>query len=771
MSLNTQKKSLILLFTVWISLCLGLQQPYAESFGKITGHLTDATTREPISGVNVILLNTRYGTLTNAKGSFSFPSVPPGLYSFQASRVGYRPHRVRIHVSAEQTQSLDITLQIQPIERPGIEVSVLRPDLQTESRLTAQEVRETRVRDSGELLRSLPGVDAIRRGPVGLDPSVRGLRETEVGVYIDGTRTFPAGPARMDSPFSHFDPSAVHQVQVVKGPYALTWGAGNLSAIRVHTLDPTTAQSPFQGQIRSGYDSNLDAFETAASIYGRQEGISYWLHGAWREGNDYTSGSGTIIPADFKSRETRGKISFLPTPESSLTFSGGFQRQDDIDYPGRLLNAEFFEAYNFSAEWRFKRWEGPLRSLHILAYVNNVDHGMTNADKPTAQPNPNRMPPFPLDVKVDTRVNVKGGRLAAEFAPGTTWLLELGGDLYRANRDANRQIFRADMNRLIFNDIVWPDANLTDAGLFVRTSGLLGTSTLQASGTLRLDFVNANAGTVSPFFGQNTTVPLDQSETNISGAFTLSLPLNTFWSASLGVGSAVRTADASERYSDRFPASKSQMPGEFMGNPGLDPERNTQIDLWLEAVYPTVSFQLNGFFRRINDYISFTPTGLPRRLPLSPPTVFRYLNGDAEFRGFESALAVSLAPPLTLKLGLESLWGKDKTQNEPVIGVSPIKARIGLRYEVPRYFLEGTLQGVGEQNRVAASRGEIPTDGYITADLKAGIRPLSGLELLLGVTNLADKAYINHLNAKNPFTRQPIAEPGRVLFAHIDYGF
>ena len=37
------------------------------------------------------------------------------------------------------------------------------------------------------------------------------------------------------------------------------------------------------------------------------------------------------------------------------------------------------------------------------------------------------------------------------------------------------------------------------------------------------------------------------------------------------------------------------------------------------------------------------------------------------------------------------------------------------------------------------------------------------------MTNLFDTFYVNHLNAKNPFTRQQIAEPGRVVYAKAIY--
>ena len=39
------------------------------------------------------------------------------------------------------------------------------------------------------------------------------------------------------------------------------------------------------------------------------------------------------------------------------------------------------------------------------------------------------------------------------------------------------------------------------------------------------------------------------------------------------------------------------------------------------------------------------------------------------------------------------------------------------------------------------------------------------------VNTLTDKAYINHLTTKNPFTSTPIPEPGRVLFANLSLAF
>ena len=153
-------------------------------------------------------------------------SVPAGTRTIAAQALGYRTARQTVDVPLNGTVTLNFTLETRPLDVAGISVSVLRPDLTPAAQLEEREVREANPKDVGELLRAMEGVDAVRRGPLGLDPVVRGLRETEVGTYLDGTRLEPAGPARMDSPLTHLDPSAVRSVEVVKGPYALTWGSG-----------------------------------------------------------------------------------------------------------------------------------------------------------------------------------------------------------------------------------------------------------------------------------------------------------------------------------------------------------------------------------------------------------------------------------------------------------------------------------------------------------------------------------------------------------------
>ncbi|MCW9707094.1 TonB-dependent receptor [Fodinibius salsisoli] len=748
---------------------------FAQQRGTVTGTILNQETNHPIADANIVLSYTTLGTTSAADGTFILNNVPSGTHELIFSFIGYKKQTKSITINDTETISLEIRLQPQALSLQGIQVTALQPDLKR-SQLGEEEVQQANPRDSGELLRDVDGVDAVRRGPVGLDPVIRGLRETEVGTFLDGTRIFPGGPARMDSPLSHLDPSAIKTIDVVKGPYALTWGAGTMSAVRVQTQPLNTLSNPFGGTLSSGYDSNYNAVEEAASLHGSTGKFGYWIHGAWREGNSYESGNGTAIPADFLSREIRAKLGYALTPNSYLDVSFGYQNQENIDYPGRLLDADYFDTYNLSANWKWTPENATVQTVEASLYRNTVDHGMDNDDKPTAQPNPDRMPPFGLDVGVDAHMYATGGKLSTTLTTGNNWDWQIGADFYHTNRKAIRTIDRSDegMKPPAFplTDLMWPDANIMDVGLYTQLSHSF-TDRLSASGTVRLDVVNADADTSSSFFKENVSTGLSSSEANLSGSFTLSYIPAKNWTLGAGFGSVVRTADATERYSDRTPASKAQTSAEFVGNPSLDPERSTQADMWISAAYPKWNFSLNAFARQMDNYITIRSTDLPKRLPLSPETVFQYTNGSAQFWGLDATTSYRLVEPLKVKAGLSYLWGEDKKLEQPALGVSPFTADAGLRYEATQLPLsiEGTVHFVDQQDRVAILKGETTTDAYITADLQVGATIWKQLSLQAGVKNITDVQYVNHLNAKNPFSGQPIPEPGRVFFADLQFTF
>jgi len=765
----------------------------AQSTGTLTGRVTDAETGRSLPGVNVIVDGaddgSPRGTSTGPQGRFALESLTPGTYTVQARFVGYAPRSREVEVSAAGSVRIRFQLSPRTVGLEAVEVTARRGAREAAEQIQKAQIREANPRDAGELMRKIPGTSAVRRGPIGLDPVVRGLRETQVGVYVDGVRTFPAGPARMDSPLSHTGPSTMQSIEVSKGPYALAWGGGQLSAIRVETngLFRVPRGEVLSGQVQSGYDTNFDSYDITGAANGRTGAFAYRIDGAYRQGDAYQAGDGTRVPADLLNRELRAKVGYKLGDNQRLTAGGGYQQQDDVDYPGRLLNAEFFKSGRGRFGYEYASGQGLVRSVEAKAYGYQTLHTMNNEGKVTYASDD--FPGPPLRVSVASDITTFGGRVATELVPAPDLRLTVGADGYRAYRDAERP-FQVVMNGeptvppFYESDQIWPGVTIADAGVFAQATRLFGP--IEATATARADAVWAGADEeqvtdvyldiAEPGDGSLDPDALDQQELNVSGALMITAPLSEAWSLSVGGGTAVRTASALERFADRFPANKAQTSAEFIGNPRLEPERSWQADLEVQARYDRVSFKVSGFARRLSNYITLedAPDVEPMLpLPIFADGPFRYTNGTATFYGGETSASVAVLRSLTASATASYLWGKNLETNQPALGVAPLRGDLGLRWEPPegRFYLESTVSAAAEQNRVAMVLGETPTDGYVTLDLKGGLEVGRGVSLEGGVTNVTDVNYVNHLNAKDPYFGTPIPEPGRVFFVGATYDF
>lgn len=748
-----------------------LDRTKAQDTGTISGRVLEAPSDQPIEDVNVVIVGSIFGGVTDAEGHFTIDQVPPDTYTLQVSTLGYRTARQSVAVEAGAT--VEVTFRLTPVQEqdatPAQTASY--PRVQVEER----QIRRIDAPDPGMILRALPGVGAVRRGPLGLDPNVRGLVASEVGVYINGQRSFPGGPLRMDSPLSHVDPSAIEHVEVVKGPYALTEGL-SMSGVRVETRGAEVGAGT-GGYLQSGFRGNGQAVETAGALTGSLFGAAYRVHGAYRTGEDYEAGNDESVPAQYKSGAVRGRIVYPVGPSSKLIIDGDYQDQRDISYPGLPLDAEFFEAGTGAVRYQFSRERGLLRGLSVQVYGAQILHGMNNDEKPSVE-----IPSVPLNIDVDVQAELQniGGRVATQLVPRGRWRVKLGSDVYHTYHSATRTVQGSGLPDsgtppTGISDQVWPGVTLTDIGFY--TNGERAFGPLTVSATARLDLTWADADRISPAFLMDVGVTrddIDASGAHLSGALGLTIPLSPQWTFTLTGGTAVRTADALERYSSRFPSSRAPLSAEVQGNPALKPERSFQGDLELKGSYERFNLELNAFARHMNDYIMLTPTPLNRVLPTSPDVVFRYVNGEATFWGAEVAGRYVLNPLITLSGQGNYLWGKNEQINEPALGIEPLSAALGIRLEAPfnqDIFLESTLHLVAEQNRVATARGEIPTDGYTTADLRLGFTPTSRATLTLGIENLTDAAYADPLNARRPFIAQPVLEPGRTFSANLRVSF
>ncbi|MDP6610333.1 MAG: TonB-dependent receptor [Vicinamibacterales bacterium] len=759
-----------------LAICLTAVVAAAAQPETLTGEVVDPQ-RQVVPGASVTIRSLDGAivdqAVTGATGEFRL-TLAPGAYELTVELSGFASERRAVSLDPGAAfEPLSIQLRIAGFDQEVI-VSANMPDIAREIRLPGRELDERTEQDVGEYLRTQPGLSSVRRGPINLEPTIRGLQENQVGMFVDGTRTFSAGPARMDSDLSHVSPRTIESVRVVKGPYALTWGAGTLSAVQVETFRPAFTSEPFtiNGRVGLNYGGNGDRTEGSAGFWGASERARFSFFQSVRTGNNYKDGDDNLIPGDYESFDTRWSAGGRVGDRGLIEYSGGYQKQNDIDYPGRILDATLFETFSHSVEATWSPAGGRVRELFAQFYVNTKDHVMNNDEKPTALNNPNRVPPFGLRVDLPATSDTIGGSAHAVLGQGPIdW--KLGVDFFSLDQSADRSVYRRRDDRLLFTDIVWPDANINDVGAYTQLIYRRGRG--QVGAAVRIDAVSTSAGETSPFFDENTTGDLDQTETNVSAALNATMQVNDLWSVSAGVGRAVRTAMTLERYSDRFPTTKFQVAAEFMGNPSLKPERGVEVNVGTIAGNSRATVEADFFYRQIDDYITVMPDpSLLKRLPLSPNTVFRYINGTtANFTGYEVRGRVAASDYLDVQGFLGYVRATDVLLDEPVFGIPPFEQRFSVRGHSAgsEHWVELVVSHANEQDRVATARLEVPTVGWTTIDLLAGIRLGEGAALRIGLENLADQAYTIHLNALNPFARSRIFEPGRRAYLGLEYEF
>ena len=75
------------------------------------------------------------------------------------------------------------------------------------------------------------------------------------------------------------------------------------------------------------------------------------------------------MEGDYESFDTRWVTGVRLGSRTLVEYGGGFQRQNDIDYPGRILDATFFETQSHALDFSHQPGGGVLRELAGQVYL------------------------------------------------------------------------------------------------------------------------------------------------------------------------------------------------------------------------------------------------------------------------------------------------------------------------------------------------------------------------------------------------------------------
>jgi TonB-linked SusC/RagA family outer membrane protein len=274
----------------------------------VTGRITDKVNGAPIGGASLAIEGTRFGATSNDSGVYRISGVPAGSYTLGVRRIGYARLSRAITVGADQTVSVDFTLEptastLDQIIVTGVPGATSKRTLGNAiTTIDAEDVTDKVVNTNiTELLQAkAPGVTVMRSsGTPGTGGTIRirgiGSLTGAVSpvVYVDGVRIHSgvAGNFRnsWESPapiLAHsgggqdafsldmLDPDEIESIEVIKGPAAATlYGADAANGvIQIITKKGTRGQQKLAwtakaqaGQTDWGLDRR-ESFTTCTAV-------------------------------------------------------------------------------------------------------------------------------------------------------------------------------------------------------------------------------------------------------------------------------------------------------------------------------------------------------------------------------------------------------------------------------------------------------------------------------------------------------------------------
>ncbi len=204
-------------------LAMHVMSALAGTTGKIMGQVVDKETNEPLAGVNVVIVTTMLGAVTDVYGNFSILNVPPGTYQVKVMLIGYGVVIINdAHVTIDQTTWLNASLfseavQIgeQIIEAPR---DVLRKDVSTSvTSFTSSEVEQLPVVNVIEVAGMQAGVQNAGSNLY----TIRGGGADESLFLVDGvTMRDP----RTNQPITGVPMSSIKEMTIERGGFSAEYG-------------------------------------------------------------------------------------------------------------------------------------------------------------------------------------------------------------------------------------------------------------------------------------------------------------------------------------------------------------------------------------------------------------------------------------------------------------------------------------------------------------------------------------------------------------------
>jgi len=620
--------------------------------------------------------------------------------------------------------------------------------------------------DGADFLKSIPGFSVIRKGGTDGDPVFRGMSGSRLGIFLDGQEIYGGCGGRMDPPTAYIYPESYDRVTVLKGPQSVMYGAGASAGVVLFERDIRRFSAPgllFNGSLTFGSFGRSDQL---ADLRIGNEDFYVQAAGSYAHSDHYKDGSGNKVHSRYTRWNTNAAVGWTPDENTLLELSA-VRSDGKAAYADRGMDGAKFARENIALKFEKRALSPLVDKVWIQTYYNHIDHVMDNftlrdqlVENGFSASNPDR--------------RVAGARAGVTLTPSEPLSVSLGVDVKRdvhRARAARMQASAWDAKHGYRSQPYNEDMRFRQFGVFTETSYWFDDGG-KIIGGLRIDrhsardrraciggmavngaCMNAPANAT---FGKRDRDTLPSGFLRYEGVFAEGA--GNYYA---GIGHAARFPD----YWERLLRNGETQNSAFLS---LKPEKNTQLDVgmgWDEGEW---AGSLSGFYGKVRDYILLT---------WSPSSHVR--NVDATTMGLEGDVVWRFARNWQTSATLAYVRGKNDSDDKALAQQPPLEARLAFDYDDGRFSWGSLLRLVARQTRYDIGSGSIvsngqdlgPSSGFAVFSMNAGWRPSKDVLIGVGVDNLFDRTYAEHLSrngASLPGFIVPadtrINEPGRTFW-------
>ncbi len=751
---------------------------------EITGIIKNKVNGKPIANAIISFNNSKISSVSDKRGEFEILVVDISTAELIVTHIGFVTSTIYLK-NYNTSHPIEIKLAESTLNLSEVEIldSKISNTPTIVTKIGLKQLDETNLTDIGAVLSKQPNIGGIRKGATGIDPVVRGFKYSQVSVLLnDGTRIEGGCPNRMDPTASHVNINDLSDISIYKGPFALKYGPSFGGLIMLETHKPVF-YNEYDNSISMilGGQTNHVGQRTGLRLNGGNSIISYVLSTNWNKYGNYTAGNGDIINAASNNYNVNAGIGYKPIIGHTITLN--FERSwgRNVDFPTLPMDErkDDTEVYKFS--YLVSKFKNSINYLKLMAYHSNVNHEMDNKSRP-----------FSDTVVAISKIHATntGGRLALNM-DAFNGNFEVGSSFEQINKDGNRYkhlILQPGLPVLTEN--LWNKAVINNLGVYAEFH-----QSIKKINWIIAFRGDLNSAKSDPMIRlkKNGSIVYENTDTD-SEYFNFSISAGITWQINpksrinLSVGKGTRSPDMTERFITLLPVGYD--PYDYLGNPKLLPENNHELDFgYTHDCSWSGYFNASVFFSYVTDYISAVILPPSQVMPQTKGVlgVKNFINIDKVYlTGFEviyntpdknlwqvklSTAYTAGINPTAIKYIYESgdVVDEEKIKNDPLPEISPLEGNIWFNYSFlkKQLFTEINLRLVAKQNKISEAYNENASPGFNTLNFKAVYSYSKQLNVVMGVKNIFDVAYYEHLNRRIVGSKTPFYEPGRIFYATL----